>query len=122
MKNPNHLLKSINNSAHCTLINSGDDGLAFQRMIKGKIGTNDRFSIRVILSWGMSWDHISVSRFDGRMPGWYELEDVKHFVALPHETFVQYHVPRVDHVNNGEVAHLWRPHHEYFPRPPRFMV
>ena len=39
------------------------------------------------------------------------------------ETVVQYHPPKSDYVNNHPYClHLWRPHSQEIPRPPKIFV
>jgi len=56
------------------------------------------------------WDHVSVSLsdFQNNTPSWEEMCLVKDLFWDDSETVVQYHVASKDHVNIGEVLHLWK--------------
>jgi hypothetical protein len=63
----------------------------------------------IMVSDGMGWDHVSVSRAD-RCPTWEEMEFVKRLLFKPEETAMQLHVPESEHINNhSNCLHLWRP-------------
>ena len=64
------------------------------------------------------WEHVSVSRADGRMPSWLEMKKVKELFWRDDECVVQYHPPKSDYVNIADgCLHLWR-HEDGFPMPP----
>ena len=78
--------------------------------------------LRVVLSWGLGWDHVSVSTLN-RVPNYGEMRKVKALCFRDDETAMELHVPPADHVNNHEFClHLWRPHDAAIPRPPYWMV
>lgn len=78
--------------------------------------------LRVIASWGMGWDHVSVSHQD-RIPTWEEMCWVKGQFFEPDECVMQLHPPEADYVNNhSRCLHLWRPQDVEIPRPPSMMV
>ena len=78
--------------------------------------------LRIILSNGAGWDHVSVSLKD-RCPTWDEMEWVKRTFFEDGDTVMQLHVPIAEHINTHPYClHLWRPHGENIPRPPAFMV
>lgn len=82
----------------------------------------DRGIMRVIASFGMGWDHVSVSRSDS-CPVWEEMEQVKRAFFRDHETAMQLHVPPADHLSvHPNCLHLWRPQGKLIPRPPAIMV
>lgn len=75
--------------------------------------------LRVIASDGSDWvesglplpvfEHVSVSLVN-RIPIWVEMQFVKELFWGEEELVLQYHVPRVAHVNLHEnVLHLWKP-------------
>ena len=104
---------------------NGDDG--FSSVVgyqPPKAGAFKRKPVRmgVICSWGMGWEHISVS-LQKRTPTWGELEHVRHLFAKPDEVWMQLHVPAEDHINIKETClHMWRPLEAEIPLPPKFMV
>ena len=82
----------------------------------------DRAPLRVIASNGDGWDHVSVSR-KTRCPNWEEMEQVAALFFTEHETAMQLHVPRSQHLNlHPYCLHWWRPHAHIIPTPPSSMV
>ena len=78
--------------------------------------------LRVIVSCGGGWDHISVSRAS-RTPNWPEMEFIKRKFFRDDEVAMQLHVPVNQHVNyHPRCLHLWRPQHTTIPQPPKEMV
>ena len=78
--------------------------------------------LTIIASWGMGWDHVSVSLPD-RCPTWDEMERVKRAFFQPWEVAMQLHVASADHINcHPYCLHLWRPHGAEIPLPPKAMV
>lgn len=68
--------------------------------------------LRVIVSAGGGWDHVSVSCAD-RCPTWDEMSYVKRLFFYPQETVMQLHVPERQHINcHPFCLHLWRPQTE----------
>lgn len=82
----------------------------------------DDRELHIIASWGMGWDHVSVSR-RARTPSWREMEHVKRLFFRDDETAMQLHVPPSDHISiHPNCLHLWRPQDVEIPRPPGMMV
>lgn len=82
----------------------------------------DGVPLHIIVGTGMGWEHVSVSRHD-RCPVWEEMDYLARMFWQAHETVVQFHVPRSDHVNvHDRCLHLWRPTRKPVPRPPAMMV
>lgn len=78
--------------------------------------------LTVIAAADAGWDHVSVSA-PGRVPTWSEMELVKRLFFEADETAMQLHVPPSMHINNHpSVLHMWRPHMEFIPMPPVYMV
>jgi hypothetical protein len=76
----------------------------------------------IIASYGMDWDHVSVS-LRHRCPNWPEMEFVKRRFFKDDETVMQLHVPSSEHINcHPYCLHLWRPQRQEIPRPPADMV
>jgi hypothetical protein len=66
-------------------------------------------TLRVIVSATARWDHVSVSLPD-RCPTWEEMSHIKDLFFEDHETVMQLHVPKSEHINCHSYAlHLWRP-------------
>lgn len=102
-KPPNHLL------------DFGPDGLACEVMLNG-------FSIQIIASCGMGWDHVS-ARGPGRILRWDEMCKIKDIFFYPEECVMQLHPPKSRYVNcHPYVLHLWRPQDTEIPQPPLVMV
>lgn len=101
--------------------------------IYGSIGdeSNGAFSVKspvdasqlvVIASTDDEWEHVSVSRRT-RPPSWREMEYIAKMFFNENETWVQYHVPKSEHVNiHPNCLHWWRSVNKTFPRPPSEMV
>ena len=76
----------------------------------------------VIASKHAGWDHISVSR-QFRAPNWSEMELIKRMFFEDHEVAMQLHVAIADHKNiHPHCLHIWRPHHQEIPLPPKEFV
>lgn len=78
--------------------------------------------LKVIVSDGMGWDHVSVS-LPKRTPTWEEMCYVKDLFFDPDETVVQFH-PSVEHYVNlhPNCLHLWRNQIEIQELPPIICV
>lgn len=82
----------------------------------------DHQALLVVVSWGLGWDHVSVSRTT-RCPNWNEMTRVKRIFFRDDETAMQLHVPVAEHINyHPYTLHLWRPQHAEIPRPPSILV
>ena len=76
----------------------------------------------VIASNSEGWDHCSVSR-KNRVPNWAEMSAIHRLFFQPDEVAMQLHLPPSQHINvHPFVLHLWRPHTETIPLPPRRFV
>ena len=107
-------LKQIENALEYEILrylDIGDDGLAVA------IRRNGSF-IRMIVSWGEKWDHVSVSLED-RCPTWEEMCWVKDLFWNRGETVIQYHPAADNYVNvHPYCLHLWKPQRRVIPLPP----
>jgi len=98
-----------------SVIQTGEDGGVF--MVR-----HANQWLKVIASWGMGWDHVSVS-LSHRTPTWAEMERVKRIFFKPDEVAMQLHVAESDHINLHPYAlHLWRSQNESIPLPPKELV
>lgn len=101
---------------------AGDYGCgAFQ--ILSKTG---RQLLRVIASSDFGWDHVSVS-LPNRCPNWPEMEQIRRLFFKDDEAVMQFHAPVADYVDGSYrghpyCLHLWRPHADNIPVPPKWMV
>lgn len=85
----------------------------------------------VIASWGLGWDHVSVSIVpllhtplkDRRPPDWNAMEAVRRAFFFDHETVVQISPPRAKYVNRHPgVLHLWRKQDAEHPLPDELLI
>lgn len=78
--------------------------------------------LRILAASGGGWDHVSVSLSD-RCPTWPEMEHVKRTFFEADEVAMQLHVAESEHINvHPYVLHIWRPHNQKIPLPPRLYV
>jgi len=98
------------------VLDRGADGLAV-------VLTSPRgVALRAIASWGLAWDHVSVST-QSRCPSWDEMAFVKAVFWADDECVMQLHVETDRHVNHHPYClHLWRPQDVEIPRPPLVCV
>ena len=76
----------------------------------------------IIASWGLGWDHVSVSLPD-RTPTWAEMSYVRRVFFHDHEVVMQLHPATGDHINvHDHCLHLWRPQEATIPLPPKILV
>lgn len=95
-----------------TVLEQREDGLA----------ARSRDGFMVIASWGMGWEHVSVSR-SNRTPTWEEMCRIKDLFWGSEECVVQYHPPKADYRNLHKYClHLWKPIGVEIPRPAAIMV
>jgi hypothetical protein len=81
-----------------------------------------RRRLKVIVSDGLGWDHVSVSH-SARVPTWDEMCWVKQLFFRPDECVVQFHPKQSDYVNmHSNCLHMWRMQEGEFPMPPRECV
>lgn len=84
--------------------------------------TDDHIKMRVIISNGGGWEHVSVS-LPHRCPTWGEMCMIKNLFFNKDETVIQYHPAESEYVNAHEYClHLWRPINEKIPTPPKEFV
>lgn len=90
-----------------------------RHMYKGK---TKRYTMNVIASDGMGWEHVSVS-LPTRAPTWEEMCWVKSLFWDREDCVMQLHPPESEWVNNHpHCLHLWRPVSAEIPRPPMITV
>lgn len=98
-----------------------DDWMLIEDGIEG-FSLRSKDGLRLIASWGMGWDHVSVSR-SNRCPTWDEMCRVKNLLFDPEELAIQYHPPKSKYKNQHKYClHLWRPQNETVPMPPLITV
>lgn len=98
-------------------IEEGEDGLRGMYSTRG-------VTYCYIFSYGGGWEHVSISiKSSRKLPTWDEMCMFKDIFFKDTETVVQYHLAKVDYVNNHEyVLHLWRPTLQELPKPPKIFV
>lgn len=68
-----------------------------------------RFQVKVIVSCGGGWDHVSVS-LSNRCPTWREMCAIKDLLFKDDEVAMQLHPAKEDYVNHHPFClHIWRP-------------
>jgi hypothetical protein len=81
--------------------------------------------LRVIASDGGSddhWEHVSVS-LENRCPTWNEMSLVKELFWRDDETVLQFHPPRLKHINyHPYCLHLWRKVGVKVELPPSILI
>jgi len=78
--------------------------------------------LKVIVSDGMDWDHVSVS-LPNRCPNWPEMAFVKELFFEPSETVIQFHPAIEEYVNQHPYClHLWRSQLEVHKLPPTILT
>ena len=82
----------------------------------------DKAPMIVIASNDAGWDHVSVSR-KNRCPNWAELDQVYRLFFRDGEHAMQLHLPADQHISvHPYTLHLWRPHDQSIPLPPKEFV
>lgn len=93
------------------MIEEGEDGFACQRG-----------DLRMIVSWGMGWEHVSAS-LPHRCPTWEEMCRIKGWFWEPEDVVMQLHPRESQYVNLARYClHLWRPTEHVIPEPPSIFV
>lgn len=65
--------------------------------------------LRLQVSDGLGWDHVSVS-CENRCPTWDEMCEIKELVFRDDEAAMQLHPAKAQHINHHPYClHLWRP-------------
>lgn len=78
--------------------------------------------LRIVFSWGLDWDHVSVS-LKYRCPMWDEMCWVKNVFFHKDEVVIQYHPSEENYINvHNYVLHLWKPQSIEIPIPPIYLV
>jgi hypothetical protein len=94
----------------------------------GDFGYFERGQLRIISSGSPQctsdcWEHVSVSKANGKMPTWGEMCLVKDMFWRSDEVVVQYHPAKSDYVNYHEAClHLWRHVSVAIPTPPTHLI
>lgn len=111
MKDPKEIAALLKVRHDLKHLDVGPDGLTF---IIGQI--------RVIVSTGEGWDHVSVS-LAHRCPRYEEMKMVKRLCFKPDEWAFELHAPPSKHISiHPYVLHLWRPQNVPIPLPDEKMV
>jgi hypothetical protein len=79
--------------------------------------------LRCICSWGMGWEHVSVSKPAKEIPTWDQMNHVKNVFWADDEVVMQLHPAKENYINvHPGVLHLWKPIDQLIPTPPLSMV
>ena len=82
----------------------------------------ESFILRVIISDGYGWDHVSVS-LPHRTPNWKEMCFIKQLFFGKDETVIQYHPKESEYINcHPYCLHLWKKQGQEYELPPSFMI
>ena len=107
----------ITSNKRLRVLQTGDDGGCGELYFPAQ-----REPLICIWSWGMGWDHVSVS-YSKRTPTWDEMCRVKETFFNDDETVVQYHPKKSEYKNVHEhCLHLWRKQGTEFELPPNLLV
>jgi hypothetical protein len=100
------------------IIRRGDDGM--WGFLRGPDGAVYKF----IASWGLGWEHVSISSKPKHpCPSWVVMCFAKDVFWHDAETVMQYHPARSDYVNfHPTCLHLWKPIGVEFPKPPTELI
>jgi peptide methionine sulfoxide reductase MsrA len=97
-------------------VNGDEKNGVFKVFVSGK-------SFWCIASNGGGWEHISVTRRNGKIPTWEEMCAIKDMFFDAEEVVVQYHPKKSEYVNiHDGCLHLWRPTTVEMPTPPKIFV
>ena len=115
-------IKELKKNIQVNITAQGEDGC------KGFVLLTNNQRANFIASWGLGWDHVSIS-IEGNnakplhTPHWHEMCEIKDIFFNNDECVVQYHPAKKDYISiHPNVLHLWRPHHEVIPMPPKAMI
>ena len=110
-------LQEIKTNGRLQIVEETETGLAAFLICPYKPG-----QVPVIASWGMGWEHVSVS-MKNRCPTWEEMCLVKNIFWNPDECVVQYHPPEKEYVNcYPHCLHLWKKIGSDFETPPKKLI
>jgi len=110
-------LCEIRTSSRLQILDESDEGFAASFIRPYKPG-----QVLVIVSWGLGWEHVSVS-MKNRCPTWEEMCAIKDLFWKDSECVVQYHPPKSEYVNNHPFClHLWKKISGDFETPPKILV
>lgn len=95
----------------------GNNGIFFIKSLKVN-------PLRVIVSDGMEWEHVSVS-LPNRCPIWEEMCFVKNLFWNEDDFVIQTHPQKSEYINNHSYClHLWRKAgtNDFCDKPPKILV
>jgi hypothetical protein len=100
------------------IIQMGDDGM--WGFLRGPDGAVYKF----IASWGLGWEHVSISSKPKRpCPTWNVMCFAKDVFWNGSEAVIQIHPTQADYVDfHPNCLHLWRPIEQNIPLPPANLV
>ncbi len=75
-----------------------------------------------VFSWGMGWEHLSVST-PNKTPTWDQMCRMKDLFFEEEETCIQYHPKKSEYVNNHpHCLHIWKPIGIDLLTPPSILI
>lgn len=99
----------------------GNNGMFMVPRKKARKGGKP-FTLKVIASDGLGWEHVSVSLYN-RPPTWEEMCRIKDMFWDEEDMVIQYHPAKSQYVNNHpNCLHLWRPIGQNVPFPDYILV
>lgn len=91
---------------------------------KGKLKVDNDIgkALHFICSWGMGFEHVSVST-PIKTPTWEQMCKIKDIFWRDDEVCMQLHPKKEDYVNmHSYCLHIWKPTEQEIPTPPSIMV
>lgn len=113
-------LNEIKANNKIKIIQSGEDG----GWAKCEFTRENLKSVKlfVIFSWGLGWDHVSIS-LEHRCPTWEEMCFIKESFFYDEECVVQYHPKKSEYVKRHPYClHLWKQQGVEYITPPKILV
>ena len=113
MKDKEEIVNLLAQRAYnCNFGEDGCGGIAFYNGVR----------LAFIFSFGMGWEHLSVSKHR-QLPTWDELCYMKRIFWDDDECCVQYFPAASEYVNNHpNCLHIWKPIGIEIPTPPKILV
>lgn len=121
-------IEEIKKTSGLVIKKEGQDGLAGTvfpiEYRKGKIKVNQNLdeALHFIFSWGLEWEHLSVST-PVKTPTWEQMCKMKEIFWRDDEVCMELHPKKEDYVNNHSYClHIWKPIGIEIPTPPSILV
>lgn len=121
-------ISKIKNTSGLTILSEGLDG--FSGIVykieykngKPKFSKNPEDILNFIFSWGLGFEHLSVST-SVKCPTWEQMCFMKDIFWNEDEVCMQLHPKKSEYVNTHPFClHIWRPINEEIPTPSKMLV